>query len=359
MSDAPLKISIVITCFNYARYVAQAIDGALNQTYPHKEVIVVDDGSTDGSTDIIARYGERIKFIAQQNQGQAAAGYAGFKVSSGDIILFLDADDVLMPAAAAEVVRAWQPSCAKVQYDLSIVDSAGEELGRQFCHFLPSYNADVVRKEFRDLGIYLSPVMSGNAFARGYLEQILPLTTTRVLDGILNTVAPVNGYDVTIPKALACYRINENNYDKQAAAAAADPQRFVKSIRRRYDEIDSLREHAARQKVSLPAGNFLDNDLVFINYRLMLKKIGYDYMGAESDTPFLLWQRAMNVLGSRPMSAKAKVAHGLWFSMLLLTPGFLAVKLILLRFNRAAYIQPCAAQRELPGNNYACQHHHQ
>ena len=338
MSDTP-KISIVITCFNYARYVAQAIDSALSQIYPNKEVIVVDDGSSDGSADIIAAYGEKIKFIRQQNQGQAAAGDAGFRAASGDIILFLDADDVLMPTAAAEIARMWQPTCVKIQYDLAIINGAGENLNRQFCNFIPSYNAAAVREEFRQFGIYMSPVMSGNAYSRWYLEQLLPLMDTRVLDGVLNTVAPAYGDIITIPKPLAYYRLHNSNNDNQSAAAA-DPQRFVKNIRRRYDEIAALRDHAAHKNVTLPPGNLLDNDLVFINYRLMLKKMGVDYQGTNADTALGLWRRAMGVLALRPISAKVKVAHGLWFSMLAVAPGFVAESLITLRFNRAAYIQP-------------------
>jgi len=71
--DVRPLVSILIPCFNAARWVAQAIESALAQTYPKKEVIVVDDGSTDGSDAIIARFGDRIRWTRTENRGQSAA----------------------------------------------------------------------------------------------------------------------------------------------------------------------------------------------------------------------------------------------------------------------------------------------
>ena len=340
------KISIVITCYNYARYVGEAIDSALAQTYPHKEVIVVDDGSTDGSADVIARYGDRVRFMPQHNRGQVAATNNGYAAAGGDIVLFLDADDRLLPNALQEVARAWRTDCVKVQFDLAVIDGAGEDLGRRFCNFLPDYEVQSVRKDFTARGTYLSPVLSGNAYSRRYLEGMMPLTVTSAPDGILNTVAPVYGDVVTIARVLGCYRLHGGNLDHQGAGGAADPERFAKSIARRYGEIAVLREHAVRRNVTLPPGNLLDSDLVFINYRLMLKKLGVSYMGAEADTPGGLWQHAMRVVGAMSSSPGAKAAHILWFSALAVAPRGLARMLVTLRFNRAAYIQP--VRRRMP-----------
>ena len=100
MTAAPL-VSVVINNYNYARYLAQAIDSALGQTYPGTEVVVVDDGSSDGSRDVIAAYGTRVVPVLKENGGQASAFNAGFAASRGDVVLFLDADDCLLPTAAA------------------------------------------------------------------------------------------------------------------------------------------------------------------------------------------------------------------------------------------------------------------
>src|SRR5687768_16888627 len=89
-----LLVSIIINNFNYADYLGAAIDSALRQEYAHLEVIVVDDGSSDRSQDVIASYASRITAIFKSNGGQASALNAGFAASWGDVILFLDSDDV-------------------------------------------------------------------------------------------------------------------------------------------------------------------------------------------------------------------------------------------------------------------------
>jgi glycosyltransferase involved in cell wall biosynthesis len=103
MRDYPL-VSILINNYNYGRFLGEAIDSALNQTYPNIEVIVVDDGSTDNSKDIIAGYKERIRPILKENGGQASAFNTGFAASQGDIVCFLDADDIFLPEKAGKIV---------------------------------------------------------------------------------------------------------------------------------------------------------------------------------------------------------------------------------------------------------------
>src|SRR5688572_2252661 len=91
--------SVVINNFNYGRFLGSAIESALAQTYPQIEVIVVDDGSTDESRSVIASFARRIKSVLKENGGQASALNAGFKASQGGVIIFLDADDTLLPTA--------------------------------------------------------------------------------------------------------------------------------------------------------------------------------------------------------------------------------------------------------------------
>ena len=86
-------VSVIIPNYNYAQYLREAIDSVLAQTYPNVEIIVVDDGSTDGSKEILNSYGDRIRAFFQQNQGVSAARNFGVSMSRGDFIAFLDADD--------------------------------------------------------------------------------------------------------------------------------------------------------------------------------------------------------------------------------------------------------------------------
>src|SRR5665213_1598610 len=129
--------TIVIVNYNYERFIAAAIDSALEQSYAPLEVIVVDDGSTDGSRKIIAAYGERIRAILQDNGGQGAAYNAGWLAARGAFVLFLDSDDVLARDAMQKVVGAFERSNAvKVQFYLRQVDRELKPLG----YLLPSYD---------------------------------------------------------------------------------------------------------------------------------------------------------------------------------------------------------------------------
>ena len=89
------RVSILIPCYNGESFVREAIDSALNQTWANVEVVVVDDGSTDNSVDILKSYGDRIICETGPNRGACAARNRAFELSSGDLIQYLDADDKL------------------------------------------------------------------------------------------------------------------------------------------------------------------------------------------------------------------------------------------------------------------------
>ena len=91
------KTTCLISNYNYRRYIADAVDSALAQTAPLDEIIIVDDGSTDDSQELVRRqYGHHssVKLVVKKNQGQLSCFNEGFRRSTGDIIFFLDADDV-------------------------------------------------------------------------------------------------------------------------------------------------------------------------------------------------------------------------------------------------------------------------
>jgi glycosyltransferase involved in cell wall biosynthesis len=101
-----MKVSIIINNYNYGHFLGAAIDSALAQSYAHTEVVVVDDGSTDDSREVIAGYGDRIRSIMKTNGGQASAFNAGFAASEGDVICLLDSDDFFYPNKVEQVVKA-------------------------------------------------------------------------------------------------------------------------------------------------------------------------------------------------------------------------------------------------------------
>jgi glycosyltransferase involved in cell wall biosynthesis len=93
----PISISCVIPVFNGERFLSESLDSVFAQTLPPAEVIVVDDGSTDGTADVIASYGERLVSLRQENAGPATARNRGLRAAHGDLIALQDADDVWDP----------------------------------------------------------------------------------------------------------------------------------------------------------------------------------------------------------------------------------------------------------------------
>lgn len=109
-------VSVIVPCFNAEKWVGNAIDSVLSQTYENIEIIVVNDGSTDNSRKVIERYTPRVRTIEQSNKGGNAARNAGFVLSKGDYIQFLDADDILAPNKIEEQVDKLTGSDADVAY---------------------------------------------------------------------------------------------------------------------------------------------------------------------------------------------------------------------------------------------------
>jgi glycosyltransferase involved in cell wall biosynthesis len=105
MTDA--SVSVIIPAFNAERFLAEAIDSALSQTLPPEEIIVVNDGSGDGTAGVAARYGSRINYLAQPNQGIGAARNAAIARASGAYLAFLDADDIWTPHKSEWQVRTF------------------------------------------------------------------------------------------------------------------------------------------------------------------------------------------------------------------------------------------------------------
>lgn len=345
MPEAGLRVSVLITCYNYEAYVAQAIDSVLAQSRLPDEIIVVDDGSSDRSLEIIRGYGDKLRVLAQPNQGQIAATNHVYAHSSGDIVMFLDADDLLEPDAVAQVLAHWQPGCAKLQYELDVIDGEGSRLGRRFCNYAAGYDAATVRREFTQFGSYQWPVTSGNAYARAFLEQLLPLTVDKGgPDGWLNTVAPLYGDVVVLDRVLGRYRLHENNQSYQGTNASSLGLRFSRRVDRRLAEIAFLRQHAQRRAARLPQVNMLDQDLFMVNYRLMLQKLGDAYQTREADSATGVWRAGMQLLRTRAMPLSRKCLHAAWLTALWLSPRWLARLLIRLRFARAELLRPLRGQ---------------
>ena len=227
-------VSLVINNYNYDCFLAQAIDSALAQAYPHVEVIVVDDGSTDGSRQIIEGYGDRIIPIFQANGKQGAAFNNGFAHSQGDIITFLDADDYLYPTAAESVVQAWQADLAKLHYRLDVVDSEGNPRGFSYPQGGSLSKGDIHQAVIMK-GTYTGVPTSGNALSRRALEQVMPIPPefNTTSDDYLSVLIPLHGEVAALETPLGAYRIHTNNQWAMSTVSAERFHRFIRHDRQR------------------------------------------------------------------------------------------------------------------------------
>lgn len=121
-------VSVIIPTYNYGRFIKEAIDSALGQTYAPLEVIVVDDGSTDETAEVVGLFGDRVRYVKQANAGVCAARNRGVAESSGEFIAFLDADDIWEPTKLEkQVVKFDDPEVGLVHCGLRVFDSDSGE----------------------------------------------------------------------------------------------------------------------------------------------------------------------------------------------------------------------------------------
>ncbi|MBV9299831.1 MAG: glycosyltransferase [Verrucomicrobia bacterium] len=210
-----MKASVVIVNYNYARFLGNAIESALAQTYNDTEVVVIDDGSTDNSAEIINSYGDRIVPVLKSNGGQSSCYARGLAVSTGDLVLYLDSDDFLHPDCLSEVVNHWKEGCVKAHFYLDVVDEDGARMDA----VVPSgrlSSGTAPLKMMRLFGAYCSPPGSGNVYSRDYLRKILPKEDDEQFrlfeashfggDSVAILAAPYFGAITAIPRVLGCYR---------------------------------------------------------------------------------------------------------------------------------------------------------
>jgi glycosyltransferase involved in cell wall biosynthesis len=175
MKAFPL-VSILITNYNYARYLGKAIDSALNQTFRNIEVVVVDDGSGDNSLEVIKSYGDRIVSVVKQNGGQGSAFNAGFAKSRGEIICFLDSDDEFALDKVEHVSNVFADNshlgwCWDIERKFD--GGTGERLPHHESKIVGKWDARQLMAEGKPP--IIPTACSGMSFRRETLARILPM----------------------------------------------------------------------------------------------------------------------------------------------------------------------------------------
>lgn len=246
--------SIVITNYNYGRFLRRCIDSALSQTHASTEVVVVDDASQDDSPEIIRSYGDRISpVVLKVNGGQGAAFNAGFAACKGDVVFFLDADDWLYSHAVSRALEAFAPGVAQVQFRLHLVDAKGTRID-----VLPPPEVRFDRGDVVPLllqgGRFENTVTSGNAFSRAALNSVLPVPaeTFRIsADGYLVTVVPLYGRVEAIEEPLGAYSWHGSNLWTGALGCRAEPAKFRRSLLHDEERYAALRKRVTERGLSM------------------------------------------------------------------------------------------------------------
>ena len=257
--SAGTRVSIVIDNYNYGRFLPDAIDSALRQTHPHVEVVVVDDGSTDDSREVVGRYGRRVVPVFKPNGGMDSALNAGFAASHGDVVIFLDADDRLTADAAEVAAQLLEPGVAKAHWPMREITAHGAETGG-VVPSRPLEEGDLRLRMLRDgPDAYLSPPTSGNAWTRSFLRRVMPMPERgfkRHAEMYLATLAPAYGLVRRARRSLSCYRVHGGN-DYAARTAEEQNNRNLEVYRHRCRV---LAEHMTATGSPVEATAWLDGN---------------------------------------------------------------------------------------------------
>jgi glycosyltransferase involved in cell wall biosynthesis len=325
-----MKLSVIIANYNYAHFVGAAISSALAIDWPEKEVIVVDDASTDDSRSIIEGFDGRVAAYFRPKSHQLGAHMFGFEQSTGEVIIFLDSDDLLEPEVMRELAKVWRPGVSKVQYRMNVIDATGTQSGSAIPQFPPKDDPAKLRCSFLRTMAYTTPPGSGNAYSRDFVRNVFALgPTIPQSDAVLVTIAPILGDVLTIRKPLARYRIHDASY---SAMPALNASKFRERLHQDTEKAN-LFATVCRQ-VRLPVSRDpLRYSLNHLEYRLA------SYLVEPSAHPFpedtkssLVYRLMFSAATSSQMPLRDRAILLAWAITCALAPRYFRRNLILWRF---------------------------
>jgi len=238
LREAPL-VSVLMANYNYAEYLGQAIESVIGQTYPVWELVICDDGSTDGSASIIEHFASRdsrIRMLRKPNGGHTSALNASYAVSRGDVVCLLDSDDLCLPSKIEQVIKCFRshPKSGLVVHRVIRINRKGQKQG--MWPLMASLPHGWCAPEMLANGGILNylPPTSGLSLRREVGEYIFPIPAERPLydapDQVIMRLAPLLTTITSIDEPLSEYRLHgRNSYETARVSVASVTKELVVS----------------------------------------------------------------------------------------------------------------------------------
>lgn len=235
-AEAAPTFTVVINTYNYLAFLPQAIGSIVAQTCADHELIVVDDGSTDGSLAYLDALDLPFIVLRTERLGQARACLKAIARARGRYIYILDADDLAAPDLLETVARHLAGGPSKVQFRLVPVDEDGLPFAPAYPVCPPGYGAKAQRADIRRTGAPISPPTSGNVFRRDLFDAVGDIDYETAIDGVTLLLAPFLGEVVSLDASLGCYRIHGGGHSSHAnpldpVRVRRDRERFTGRLR--------------------------------------------------------------------------------------------------------------------------------
>lgn len=242
-----MRISVAVTNCNYGRFLGGCIDSILEQTVPAHEIVVVDDGSTDDSLDVLAGYGDKVRVVATGNRGVAEATNTAVAHCTGDVVALLDADDLMRADRLEKLAGAYrdQPDAQWVWHPLAYIQRATGAVVEQpgvLQGFVPG------RHDHRHAVLagalpMSGPATSGLSWRREFLQGVLPMPTPmRSQDNYLKFVSMGLAPGVVLEEPLGVQGLHDSNAYTTSSGAEREVFRFLAAL----DKAPGLRAHGLR-----------------------------------------------------------------------------------------------------------------
>ena len=326
-----MKLSVIIANHNCRDFVGGAIQSALAVDWPDKEVIVVDDASTDDSRTIIEEFGTRVAAYYRPKSHQFGAHMFGFEQSVGEVIIFLDADDLLEPQVMQEIAKVWHPGVSKVQYRMNLIDATGAQLGTAIPQFPPRDDPEKLRRAYLRTMAYTTPPGSGNLYSRNLVRKAFSMGSPTVVwsDDVLLTLAPLMGDVLTIRKPLVRYRIHAAN---NAAVNSLDAGKIRDRVKQDIEKARLFSNVTRELRLQVPHDPLRYN-LNHLQYRLASYVVEASAHPFREDTmPSLGYRLVSSASVSSQMHLRDRALLVAWTFACLLAPPEFRKSFVLWRF---------------------------